>query len=289
MPLSFRRSYRKKPGVDLDKNKRLLGKVVGTRVVRPSEKFRPTKYPLIIPIGCGAAIGLCIFMLFTRGLIRIPWVRTATLPDYAAIATSAFETALADQLGTLAAPQPTASPSPQATPTATSTLPPIVELPLNPWTADMPDAACIPPDLPQTGRVVEVVDGDTIKVLMDSDGHVYSVHYLGAEAPAAGSGSDTIALEAMARNTELVYRKQAVLVRDITDSDLNGTLLRYVMVDKVFVNHALVAAGLARADLTAPDAACMITLRAAEQQAQAGGLGMWSGLQTLAPTFTATP
>jgi endonuclease YncB( thermonuclease family) len=201
---------------------------------------------------------------------------------------------LAEQLGTLEAQRPTEVPATRAASTAASTatatiartptLPPVVAPPDNPLLTAIPEAWCIQPDLPQTGRVVEVVDGDTIKVLLDSDGRVYSVRYLGADAPDL-SDSTGIALQGMARNTELVYRKQAVLVRDVSDSDLNGTLLRYVLVDGVFVNHRLVAEGWAKTSMSPPDTACLGTLLSAEQQAQAAGLGLW-GIQ---PGATAAP
>ena len=285
MPLSFRRSFRKIPRVDIDQNKRRPEKTAGAKAVRSSAEFRPPKYPLVIPIGCGVAIGLCVFVVLSSGLVRVPWVPAATPIDYAGLATSAFETALADQLATVEAAGPTqARPVPTPTETPTATLPPVVEPPSNPWAADIPEAACIPPDLPQTGRVVEIVDGDTIKVLMDSDGHVYSVRYLGTAAPEITGGAAGVGLEAMARNTELVYGKHAILVRDITDSDSNGTLLRYVIVEGVFVNHALVSAGLARANSASPDTACLGLLLSAEQQAHAGGRGMWAaGGQNITP------
>jgi len=291
MPLSFRRSFKKLPGTDLKKNKRRLEKTAAAKAVRPSEEFRPTKYPLVIPIGCGVAIGLCLFIAVSRGFVRLPLPPTATPVAFTGIATSAFETALAQQLGTLEALRPTETrppiptPTARATVTAAPTLPPAAGLPVNPWAADIPDAACIPSDLPQTGRVVEVVGVDTIKVLLDGDGHVYSVRYLGADGSQVNSGSTGFTLDAIQRHTDLVFRKQAVLVRDITESDASGTLLRYVLIDGVFINHALVAEGLARASSAAPDTACMSSLAAAEQQAQSGGLGLWgaSGFATGTP------
>jgi len=290
MPLSFRRSYKKRPGIDLDKNKRRVEKDVVARAVRPSEEFRATKYPLVIPIGCGVAIALCLFVVLSRGLLKLPWQAGALPAADSSLATAAFETALAEQLGTLAAQRPTEAPPTPAAPTIapsvtatiarTPTLPPVVEHSDNPLVTAIPEAWCIQPDLPQTGRVVEVIDGDTIKVLLDADGRVYSVRYLGVDAPDL-SDSTGVALRAMARNTELVYRKQAVLVRDVTDSDLNGTLLRYVLVDGVFINYRLLAEGWATTSMTPPDTACLGTLLSAEEQAQAAGLGLW-GLQSAA-------
>jgi endonuclease YncB( thermonuclease family) len=150
----------------------------------------------------------------------------------------------------------------------------------NPWAAEIPEASCIPADLPQAGLVVELVDGDTIKVLMDDDGRVYSIRYLGVEAPALGAGSAGLGQQGMALNTQLTYRKQALMVRDITDSDASGTLLRYVLADGIFVNHALIRAGLGQVRMDAPDTACLEALLEAQQAAQAQALGLWGGLLT---------
>lgn len=276
MPLSFRRSYKKRPGSEISRKESQTPKAPTAEVVRSSDEFRAARYPLVIPIGCGLAAGLCLFAAFSQGLIRWPRGSIAAPPENGDLATTAFETALVDKLSTAAAMHPTDTAEPTLAaipPTATTQATPVAE---NPWAAAVPGAGCIPADLPQTGRVVEVVDGDTIKVLLDSDARVHSVHYLGAEAPAINGATAGIGLEAMRRNADLVYRRQAVLVRDITDADVNGTLLRYVMVDNVFVNQAMVAEGLARTAFAEPDTACMLTLQSAEQQAGALGLGLWA-------------
>ena len=275
MPFSFRRSSRKDPNGDPE-NKNSLSEHASPNRVPASGDFRPTTYPLAIALGFGAAAGLCLFIAFSRGLHRLPWIPAAAPADHSGPATSAFETALAEQLGTLEAQRQTQPPSPVPTLAVAATLPPVETPAPNPWAADIPEAACIPYDLPQTGLVVEIVDGDTIKVLLDSDGRVHSVRYLGADASEIrGGGASSLGLQAMAHNTELTYGKQALLVRDITDSDVNGTLLRYVMVDGVFVNYALVSGGLARATAASPDTACLAALLAAEHQARAAGLGLW--------------
>jgi endonuclease YncB( thermonuclease family) len=158
-----------------------------------------------------------------------------------------------------------------------------VEHPVDAWVTAIPDAWCIQHDIPQTGRVVEVVDGDTIRVLLDSDGRVHSVRYLGIDAPGLKGDSADWGRAAWARNSELVYHKQAVLVRDITDSDAGGTLLRYVLMEDVFVNHAMIRDGLAIAAVAAPDTSCLNALLAAEQQARAEARGIW-GLPAATPT-----
>ena len=275
MPLSFRLPSRKDPNAHLEQ-KDSLSDPASLNSVRASGESRSTTHALAVALGLGVAVSLCGFIVLARGFNRLPWTPAAAPADYSGLATSAFETALAEQLGTLEAQRSTQPPSPVPAQSATSTPPAQAAPPSNPWAADIPDAACIPYDLPQTGLVVEIVDGDTIKVLLDSDGRVHSVRYLGVDAPGIqGAGSSSVALEAMSRSTELAFHRQALLVRDLTDSDINGTLLRYVLVDGVFVNYALVSAGLARASAASPDTACLAALQSAEQQAQAAGLGLW--------------
>lgn len=285
MPLSFRRSYRRLPSAHFDPDKRGIIRTPGkqTAAEAPAE-FRPLRYPAIIPTGCGLGLGFCLFLAISQGLVRLPSVALATLGERAAIytpangATPAAEVSAGGVGPTTQTPKFEPAPTSMPFPTATS-------LPVNAWVGDIPEAACIPADLPQTGRVVETLDGDTIKVLLDSDGRVYSVRYLGVAAPGLTGASPALGREAAARNSALVYRKQALLVRDLTNADANGTLLRYVLADGVFVNHALIQSGLAQVEMAAPDTACLESLMEAQRQAQARGLGLWAG----APEATPTP
>jgi endonuclease YncB( thermonuclease family) len=146
--------------------------------------------------------------------------------------------------------------------------------PLNPWVATIPEAACIPTDIPQTGRVVEVVDAQTIRVLMDRDQRVYAVRYLGIEVPP--TANRLLGLSGLLRNVELTYHKTATLVRDISDQDEFGRLLRHVMVDRTFVNYELVASGYASALSSSPDTACSTAFKLVEGQARSRALGIWS-------------
>ena len=132
--------------------------------------------------------------------------------------------------------------------------------------------------------MVDVVNGDTIRVLMDRDGRVYSVRYLGLVAPKL-SAAAALGQLALGRNMELVYRKGVILVRDITDTDSSGTLLRYVMVEGVFVNQNLIRDGWAQVEMQSPDTACLEAFQAAEQQAQREARGIWGGgaVVTVAP------
>ncbi len=150
----------------------------------------------------------------------------------------------------------------------------------NPWVASIPAAACIPTDIPQSGRVVQVIDAATIRVLMDGDGRIYTVRYLGVGYPT--SPDPHLLREGLQQNVDLTYNQRATLVRDLTDQDSYGRLLRYVMVGKAFLNFEMIARGWLTAVAIPPDTACSSAFQAAQQQAQAQGLGIWLSA-TLAP------
>jgi micrococcal nuclease len=289
MPLSFRRSFHKKPGAKIAKNKRRLASARPSRSpVRPPDDIRAPRYPLGVLVAIGVLLVIVVVVVANSRLLGLPLEERAPESGTPAPATPRYETAVAARLATLAVDSPTASPSPSATaippsPTASptdvvaasATLPPG-----NPWAATIPEAACIRPDLPDTGLVVGIVDGDTIRVRLDGDDRVYSVRYVGVQAPEAGQ---YYAALSQAANLDLAYLKQAILVRDLTDTDPQGTLLRYVMAEGKFVNYELLAGGYAQAIGSAPDTACLSVFRAAQQKAQSGKLGMWSGPAYLIP------
>ncbi|NOT04173.1 MAG: hypothetical protein HOP27_06200 [Anaerolineales bacterium] len=120
---------------------------------------------------------------------------------------------------------------------------------------------CIPNHPPQTGRVVEVIDGSTIRVLMD--GLVYVVRYIGVAAPEDKFKGET----ARQINSVFVYGKDVNLIADVSDKDNSGRLLRYVLVGDTFVNLELITQGLGTALDVPPDSACTQTFRQAGQSA----------------------
>lgn len=137
---------------------------------------------------------------------------------------------------------------------------------------------CIPASLAESGRVVEVLDGNTIRVLIGDK--VYVVRYLGIAVQPDGNPGLPFGAAATLENGRLVYGKDIRLVRDTTDKDFSGRLLRYVTVGDVFVNFEMINMGLATAADAPPDSACAAVLAAAEQQARAQRKGQWA----VAPT-----
>lgn len=162
---------------------------------------------------------------------------------------------------TLAAGLPTSTPLSSATP----------EAPIN--------NNCIPNTPPQTGTVVEILDGNTVRALIKN--LVYVVRYTGIAAP---DPRDKIKSElARQENIKLVYGNKVTLITDISDKDPRGRLLRYVMVGDTFVNLKLLQQGLASALDVPPDSACAKSFKAAEQFAINAKIGIWYVTPTSIP------
>ena len=146
----------------------------------------------------------------------------------------------------------------------------------------LPGADCVPPGRPvQQARLVRVLDGDTIEA--EIEGRTYRVRYIGVNTPERGQ---PFYAEATAANRSLVEGKPLRLVRDVSETDRYGRLLRYVFAGEVFVNRALVEGGYAQAMTVPPDVSCAEVFRAAEREARSAGRGLW-GLPAPAPTPTA--
>jgi micrococcal nuclease len=116
--------------------------------------------------------------------------------------------------------------------------------------------------------VTDVIDGDTIEVQMN--GQTYRVRYIGINTP---EWDEPCGEEASAANALLVSGQTVTLVRDISETDQYGRLLRYVYVGDLFVNEYLVAQGWAEAVEYPPDTAFAGDFETLETEAAAAGLG----------------
>jgi len=130
-------------------------------------------------------------------------------------------------------------------------------------------AGCGPPL--ETATVTGVIDGDTI--VIDTG---QQVHYIGIDAPELREGVEDWGAEAWRVNRHLVEGKEVVLERDVSDTAADGSLLRYVYVDKVFVNAEMVRQGLAEASSAPPDVKNDRNLGGLEAIAREAGRGMWA-------------
>jgi micrococcal nuclease len=237
-----------------------------------------------LPIGCLIAAGIiaavCGIAIPISALSAIFSPAPAATLDTNAIATFAFQIAPAMNLATQAVSSPTLEPTSTTSPTHTNTqvLLPTATDAIIPITG----AACIPNNALQTGKVVDVIDGDTIKVLLDADGQTYSVRYIGMDTPENTSQIEYFGAEATAKNSELVYGKTVTLIKDVSETDRYGRLLRYVIAEDIFVNYELVAQGYANTASYPPDIACIPSFQTVEGQASTLKLGLWGAPPTQA-------
>jgi endonuclease YncB( thermonuclease family) len=188
---------------------------------------------------------------------------------------------------------PTAQTKPEASPVSTRVMP------LDSLTP-APTATITPIPDETLGLVVEVIDGETIAVVMDGDPMklAYVVRYLGIDAP-PNSPEDPWGVVAYETNRALTNLKVVRLVRDTTDFDEDGNLLRYVYAGNELINSRLVAEGLARAAIDSDNTRLETTIRAAETEAREADLGIWgsapptptpaSGPLAATRVLTATP
>ena len=120
----------------------------------------------------------------------------------------------------------------------------------------------------EIGRVIRVIDGDTIDVLID--GAEYRVRYVGVNTPERDEVCYSSATQA---NAGFVEGQTVRLIADESDTDRFGRLLRYIYVGDVFVNRELVSQGFAEAVLYEPDDLHYNEFLSLERQAERNNLG----------------
>lgn len=124
-------------------------------------------------------------------------------------------------------------------------------------------------------RVEWVYDGDTIEVSLD--GQTYDVRYIGVDTP---ERDEYYYQEAFDFNMDLVRGETVILVRDVSDTDRYGRLLRYIYLpDGTFVNAELISSGMARLVTFPPDVAQTDHFKSLENEARRDGIGMWSDME----------
>lgn len=175
---------------------------------------------------------------------------------------------------------------PRATPSAppiiesvTST-PTVIVVPTeSPTVAPTELPASTPTPAPETASLVDVIDGDTIDVLVQ--GKRTRVRLIGMDAPETNQGSSCYGKEASAKVAQLLapVGEGLILEKDVSDTDRYGRLLRYVWYDTaagpVMLNLELVKQGYARVATFPPDVKYEPMLVEAERVAREQKLGLW--------------
>lgn len=120
--------------------------------------------------------------------------------------------------------------------------------------------------------VTWVIDGDTIDV--EIDGEEFRVRYIGIDTP---ERDEPFYEQASAFNRDLVAGETVILVKDVSDTDRYGRLLRYIYLqDGTFVNREIVANGFGRLVTYPPDVSYADEFRRLQFEARSAELGMWA-------------
>jgi micrococcal nuclease len=132
---------------------------------------------------------------------------------------------------------------------------------------------------PSVGRVVKVVDGDTIAVQRGATRE--RVRYIGIDTPETHhptKGVQCYGEPASRFNAKLVGGEQVRLVRDVAERDRYGRLLAYVyrVRDGLFVNAELARLGYAQPLSIAPDVRYAERFAALARDARERGRGLWA-------------
>ncbi len=143
------------------------------------------------------------------------------------------------------------------------------------------DCALPPPDLSPAGRIATVIDGDTVAFEKGAD-----IRMIGIQAPKLPLGRDgfeawPLAPEAKAFLEEIALEREAVLWSPGLARDRYGRTLAQVYVmgegdePPVWLQGAMIEAGLARVYSFPDNRGCVEQLLAMEAEARAAGRGMW--------------
>ena len=128
-------------------------------------------------------------------------------------------------------------------------------------------------------QVVQVIDGDTISI--ERDGRVERVRYLGVNTPEM---DEPLGPAGRTCNREMVEGRQVYLLKDTSETDQYGRLLRFIFTADGFVNERLLLEGCAVQVTYEPDVACVDLFAQAEAQAREAGLGVWQPAEVAGET-----
>lgn len=135
-------------------------------------------------------------------------------------------------------------------------------------------------------KVVNVVDGDTIKIETGE-----TVRYIGIDTPETVDPRKPVQCygkEASDKNTQLVEGKLVELEKDISEKDKYGRLLRYIWLGDTLINELLVRDGYAQSSSYPPDIKYQSRFVEAQRLAREENKGLWGSTCTITPTPTPT-
>jgi micrococcal nuclease len=134
-------------------------------------------------------------------------------------------------------------------------------------------------DASVSGRVVRVIDGDTIRVRLDDPAESRTVRYIGIDTPETVAPDEPVECFGKAAsdfNRRLVAGKRVRLVLGRERRDRYGRLLAYVRVEGgPLVEDVLLRRGFARTLTIPPNDDRAPHFRALERRASAERIGLW--------------
>lgn len=138
------------------------------------------------------------------------------------------------------------------------------------------DPEAKPPPDPSIAQVIQVIDGDTIRVRFVSNA-TRRVRYIGVDTPELRPAPACYAKAAVNANSGLVNGEKVRLIFDDERRDRYGRLLAYVYRarDRRFVNLELARQGFATPLTIPPNNAHAGDLRRAARGARERSLGLW--------------
>lgn len=159
----------------------------------------------------------------------------------------------------------------------------VLSLPMAVVARDVP--APSPPSDGELAFVIDVIDGDTIRVDREGGGSE-RVRYIGIDTPEIahqpGESDEPWGAQATEANEDLVRDRLVLLERDVSETDRYDRLLRYVWVETeggwVMVNGELVSQGLAKVRAYEPDTRNHAWFEQLRDEAIEAGRGMYGGL-----------
>jgi micrococcal nuclease len=138
-----------------------------------------------------------------------------------------------------------------------------------------------------SGRVLRVVDGDTIVVQ-----GVGTVRYIGIDTPELHHPRKPVerfAARAAALNRRMVAGRAVRLVTDVEERDAHGRLLAYVYAGDVMVNARLVELGAAEQFPYPPNTLHRAQFARLERAAMRARRGQWGSAEGGPPWGTVSP
>lgn len=130
-------------------------------------------------------------------------------------------------------------------------------------------------DVEKTFLVTRIIDGDTFEIETKQ-----KVRLIGIDTPELNTTNrkavDCFAEEAKEKLTRLILNKQVKFIKDISQTDRYGRLLRYAYVGDTFINKILIQEGFAYAATFPPDVKYKSVFLVAQQQAKENDEGLWS-------------